>query len=436
MIQNQILASLDIGTTSIKVIIAEILNGKMNIIGVGSEKSKGVSKGIIIDIDETVEAIKNAVAQAEAKANVKVEQVIVGVPANQLVIEPRHASIKISNENNEISEEHIINVLEKLTQNINDVDHSVYGILPEEFIVDGFDEIKDPRGMVGINLDLEAFVLSGPKTILHNIKKCVERSGLKISDLVIQPLASASVALSEGEKSFGAVLVDVGGGQTTVAAIHDGKLKYSFVDQEGGDFITRDISIVLNTTMDQAEKIKREHGYAFTDLTSADKTFKVKTVGNKDPEIIDEKYLSEIIEARVAQIFETTKDELDTIGALDLPGGIILTGGGSSIPGLTDLAEEIFETAAKIYIPDFMGVRYPSFTNAVGLVNYAYKQDEIQNFINRGTLGLNNKVVNVKKQREQNLDDDKDNQHDLSRKKENETSWFSKIKEFFISFFD
>lgn len=369
--------SLDIGTTSIKVVVAEYYNNQLNVIGVGNEVSKGLNRGVIVDIDETVASIKKAVEQAEKKSGTKIQQVVVGIPGNQISIEPCHGMYAVASENKEITDRDVQNVFEAARVRSLPPEREIISVIPEEFIVDGFDGIRDPRGMIGVRLELYASMITGPKTIIHNIKRCVERAGLVIQDMVVQPLAVSSIAMNRGERDFGTILIDLGGGQTTASVMHDNQLKFVYVDPEGGSLVTKDISIILNTTMENAEYIKREYGYAIPEDASDDEFFPVPVIGKEEPVKVDEKYLSEIIEARVVQIFNTIKKALDQVEARELPGGIILTGGGSAIPGVLELAEEIFEVNVKHYVPEEMGMRNPIFATSLGLITYMGEQDEI-----------------------------------------------------------
>lgn len=369
--------SLDIGTTSIKVVVAEYYNNQLNVIGVGNEVSKGLNRGVIVDIDETVASIKKAVEQAEKKSGTKIQQVVVGIPGNQISIEPCHGMYAVASENKEITDRDVQNVFEAARVRSLPPEREIVSVIPEEFIVDGFDGIRDPRGMIGVRLELYASMITGPKTIIHNIKRCVERAGLVIQDMVVQPLAVSSIAMNRGERDFGTILIDMGGGQTTASVMHDNQLKFVYVDPEGGSLVTKDISIILNTTMENAEYIKREYGYAIPEDASDDEFFPVPVIGKEEPVKVDEKYLSEIIEARVVQIFNTIKKALDQVEARELPGGIVLTGGGSAIPGVLELAEEIFEVNVKHYVPEEMGMRNPIFATSLGLIKYMGEQDEI-----------------------------------------------------------
>lgn len=378
ILRNQeIFVSLDIGTTSIKVVVAEAINGQVNIIGVGNEKSRGLSRGVIVDIDEAVISIRKAIAQAERKANVKINEVIVGIPSNKLNIDACHGMVAVESDNREIQAKDVENVIAAAKVRAVPPEREIVAIIPEEFIVDGFNGIRDPRGMIGVRLELYARLLTGPKTIIHNIKQCVHKAGLQITELVLHPQAIATVALTEDERTFGTVVIDMGGGQTSASIIYDNQLKYSFVDQEGGDYVTKDISVILNTSLDSAERVKREFGYALSSQTSSEEYFSIETVGKKDPVQVDEHYLSEIIEARLDQIFETIYEDLKQVDALDLPGGFVLTGGGAALPGVEEMAKKYFGNKVKVFIPAQMGMRNPIFSTGMGMVEYTANLDDI-----------------------------------------------------------
>ncbi|MDO4670269.1 MAG: cell division protein FtsA [Aerococcus sp.] len=377
MSQPKTFVGLDIGTTSVKVVVAEYANRRLNVIGMGIERSKGLSRGVITDIDQTVESIKSAVQQAEQKANVKIDNVVVGVPSNQISIEPCYGMVAVSSDNREVTDKDVHNVLSAAKVRAIPPEREIISVIPEEFVVDGFDGIRDPRGMVGVRLELYASMITGPTTVVHNIQLCVKRAGLKVQDMVVQPLANAYAAMSNDEREVGTILIDMGGGQTTASVMHDHQLKFSYVDQEGGEYVTKDISTVLNTSVENAERLKREYGYAQAESASPTEYFPVETIGKKEAGRSNEHYLSEIIEARLQQTFETLKTPLDQVEAFDLPGGVIITGGGSALPGVLGLAEDIFGHEATLYMSDQVGLRNPAFTTAYGLVLYAYQLPDI-----------------------------------------------------------
>ncbi|WP_125703115.1 cell division protein FtsA [Lacticaseibacillus daqingensis] len=374
---------LDIGTTSIKVIVAESVQGQLNIIGVGSQRSSGLSRGIIVDIDKVASAIQSAVAQAEEKAAIKIASVVAGVPANMLQIESVNGMIAVGDQSKEITDADVQAVAAAALVRNLPPERATLSLVPTEFIVDGFDGIKDPRNMVGVRLEMHGILFTVPKTVLHNTKKAIEKAGLKIQCLVVDPLAAAQVALTDAEQDFGTVLIDLGGGQTTASVIHDHKLKLATVDPEGGEYVTKDISVVLNTDLKDAEKLKRDYGTADSLAAKADNSFPVTVVGKTEPALISEKYLAEIIEARLTQVFNRLKQQLDQAHALDLPGGIVITGGTTALPGTVALAEDIFSAErdqavrVKRFVPDEMGLRHPAFTQALGLITYAAQMTDI-----------------------------------------------------------
>ncbi|MGM0100980.1 cell division protein FtsA [Enterococcus sp. AZ141] len=377
MAKTGMYVGLDIGTSSVKVVVAEYVDSQMNIIGVGNAKSEGINRGIIVDIDKTVQAIQRAVRQAEEKAGIQIRSVSVGVPANLLEVENCQGMIAVNSESKEITDEDVRNVASAALVRSTPPERQIIAILPQEFTVDGFEGIKDPRGMIGVRLEMFGVVYTGPKTIIHNIRKCVEKSGLIVNEVVITPLALTESILSDGEKDFGTIVIDIGGGQTTTSAMHDKQLKFTHVNQEGGEFVTKDISTVLNTSFNNAEALKINYGDAYPERTSASEEFPVDVIGKSEPVKIDERYLSEIIEARMEQIFTKSKEVLDEIDGLDLPGGVILTGGAASLPGVVDLAQEVFETNVKLYVPNHMGLRNPVFTNVISIVDYSANLSEV-----------------------------------------------------------
>ncbi|KRM90728.1 cell division protein FtsA [Liquorilactobacillus cacaonum] len=441
MDNSGIYVGLDIGTTSIKVIVAEFVKGQLNVIGVGSERSNGLSRGVIVDIDRAVFAIKKAVDQAEQKANIQISKVTIGIPANLLEIVPCTGMIAVgddSGNSKEIDSNDVFRVTKAALIQKLPPERDIIDVIPDEFIVDGFDGIKDPRGMVGVRLEMNGVLYTGPRTVLHNTIKCVQRAGLEVEDTIVAPLALATQALSDGEQDFGAILIDIGGGQTTASVVHDHKLKYTYVDQEGGEFVTKDISVVLNTSLENAEKVKRNFGYAASYLASKDDVFPVEVVGKAEPIQVSGEYLSEIIEARLTQIFLKLRDVLQGIDALKLPGGIVITGGVSALPGVKELAEDIFETNIKLFIPQQMGLRHPSFTQAIGLVSYMTKQSEIERVV-KASLSDNiasvDKIDSLKENRVQEKEEYNESIKPKKQKIKKNNS-LEGFKNFFNTFFD
>lgn len=377
MARNGFFTGLDIGTSSIKVLVAEFISGEMNVIGVSNIPSTGVKDGIIIDIEAAAAAIKTAVEQAEEKAGMTIDKINVGLPANLLQIEPSQGMIPVPSESKEIKDEDVDSVVKSaLTKSITP-EREVISLVPEEFIVDGFQGIRDPRGMMGIRLEMRGLIYTGPSTILHNLRKTVERAGISVENIIITPLAMARTVLNEGEREFGATVIDMGGGQTTVATMRAQELQYTNIYTEGGDYITKDISKVLKTSMSIAEALKFNFGQANINEASETETVKVDVVGSEEPVEVTERYLSEIVSARVRHILDRVKQDLERGRLLDLPGGIVLVGGGAIMPGVVDVAQEILGSNVKLHVPNQVGIRNPMFANVISLVEFVGKMSEV-----------------------------------------------------------
>ncbi len=254
--RSEILVSLDIGTSKVKVIIGEVSKDTMNVIGVGIAESKGMKKGAIVDIDQTVHSIQNAVDQAERMVDMEIQRVIVSINGSHIDLQECHGVVAVSSETREISDEDIERVIEASQVMSIPPEREIVDVYPKQFIVDGQDEITDPRGMIGVRLEMQGTLITCGRTNLHNILKCVERAGLEVQDICLQPLASGEVALSKDEKSLGVGLVNIGAGSTTVSVFSDGNLAQTSVMPLGGDNITKDLSIGLKTTTEEAEIIK------------------------------------------------------------------------------------------------------------------------------------------------------------------------------------
>lgn len=377
MARNGFFTGLDIGTSSIKVLVAEFINGEMNVIGVSNVKSAGVKDGIIIDIEAAAASIKQAIEQAEEKAGISIDKVNVGLPANLLQIEPTQGMIPVTSDSREIKDEDVESVVRSaLTKSITP-EREVISLVPEEFIVDGFQGIRDPRGMMGIRLEMRGLIYTGPTTILHNLRKTVERAGITVEHIIITPLAMAKSVLNEGEREFGATVIDLGGGQTTVASMKAQELQFTNTYPEGGDYVTKDISKVLKTSLQIADALKFNFGNANLKEASSTETVQVDVVGSDQPVDVTERYLSEIISARVRHILDRVKQDLERGRLLDQPGGLVLVGGGAIMPGVVELAQEIFTGPVKLHVPNQVGIRNPMFANVISLVEYVGIMTEV-----------------------------------------------------------
>ena len=386
MTRNGFFTGLDIGTSSIKVLVAELVDGEVNVIGVSNAKSKGVKDGIIVDIEAAATAIKSAISQAEEKAGISIKSVNVGLPANLLQVEPTQGMIPVTSDTKEITDQDVENVVKSALTKSMTPDREVITFVPEEFVVDGFQGIRDPRGMMGVRLEMRGLLYTGPRTILHNLRKTVERVGVQVDNVIISPLAIVQSVLNEGEREFGATVIDMGGGQTSVATIRNQELQYTNVYQEGGDYVTKDISKVLKTSKKIAEGLKLNYGEAYPQLASKE-TFQVEVIGEVEPVEVTEEYLSQIISARLKHIFEQIKRDLERRHLLDLPGGIALIGGNAILPGVVELAQEVLGVRVKLYVPNQVGIRNPAFAHVISLSEYAGSLTEVNVLAQRAIRG-------------------------------------------------
>ncbi|GGM20658.1 cell division protein FtsA [Paraliobacillus quinghaiensis] len=378
MNNNEILVSLDIGTSKIKVIIGEVLSDSLNIIGVGTAKSNGMKKGSIVDIDQTVQSIRTAVEQAERMVDMKIDRVIVGVNGNHIQLQPCHGVVAVASENREINNVDVTRVIDAAQVISIPPEREIIDVIPKQFIVDGLDEITDPRGMIGVRLEMEGTIITCSSTMLHNILKCVERANLEVIDICLQPLASGSIALSKDEKNLGVALIDVGGGSTTVSVFEEEHLVATRVIPLGGDNITKDISIGLRTTSEDAEEIKINHGHAFYEDAREEETFETSIIGSDQKQTFNQLEISDMIEARLEEIYTFVAREIKKMGYSELPGGFVLTGGCMKMPGAIELARDLFHANVRVAIPDYIGVREPQFTSGVGTLKFAHRNAKIQ----------------------------------------------------------
>lgn len=426
MNNNDTFVSLDIGTSQVKVIIGEMVNESLNIIGVGTAESDGIKKGAIVDIEETVRSIQQAVEQAERMVGVKIESVIVGVGGNHVQLQPCHGVVAVSSDDREIRNDDVARVIEAAEVVSIPPEREIIDVIPKQFIVDGLDEINDPRGMIGVRLEMEGTIITGSKTILHNLLRCVERAGLIIADICLQPIAAGSIALSQDEKNLGIALVDIGAGCTSISVFEEGILQDTTVISVGGDHITNDISVGLRITTEEAERIKVKHGHAYIDLSSDEEVFKVTRIGSSEPEEFNQFEIAHIIEARVSEIIEMVQDEIKNMGYSNLPGGYVLTGGVVAMNGVLELSKQILQNNVRLAAPDYLGVREPQYTTGVGLIQFTYHNVKVQGREVAVAVSPEVKPKARKKQTEPNRQSHEDNSRKVT----------SKVKKWFGSFFE
>ncbi|MBB3109062.1 cell division protein FtsA [Paenibacillus phyllosphaerae] len=373
MSSNDIIVSLDIGTSKVRAIIGEVTNGSINIIGVGSADSEGIRKGAIVDIDQTVQSIRNAVEHAERMVGIEINDVYVGIQGNHIGLQTNHGVVAVSNEDREIGDDDIDRVLQAAKVVALPPEREIIHLVPKQFLVDGLEGISDPSGMIGVRLEVEATVVTGTKTAIHNLVRCVEKADLKISGVVLMSLASGQMSLTKDEKNMGTVLVDVGAGSCSIAVFEQGNLVATSTLPIGGEYVTSDISYGLRTQTEYAEKIKLKYGCSLIDDAAEDQKFKVMRMGSNVEKEFTQVDLANIIEPRMQEIFHLIRMEVHRLGYSDKVNGYVLTGGSVTMPGTLALAQSELESSVRIAVPDYIGVRDPAYTSGVGMIQYVSK---------------------------------------------------------------
>jgi cell division protein FtsA len=370
---NDIIVSLDIGTSKVRAIVGEVKEGAINIIGVGTSDSDGIRKGSIVDIDLTIQSIRDAIENAERMVGVQINEVYVSIQGTHIALQQSHGVVAVSSADREISEDDMERVYQAARVIALPPEREIVSTIPQQFIVDGLDGIQDPRGMIGVRLEVEATIVTGAKTAIHNLLRCVEKAGLTIAGLVLAPLAASQLSLTKDELTLGTYLVDIGAGQTTIAVFEQGNLVAISTLPIGGEFITNDISIGLRTSTDVAERIKLKYGVATVELADAEQMFKVSRLGSNQEKDFSQLQLANIIEPRVQEIFHLINQEVVRLARKDVVAGFVLTGGTVAMPGVLELANHELILPARIASPDFIGVRDPGYTNGVGVIQFVAK---------------------------------------------------------------
>ena len=375
---KEVTVGLDIGTTKICCVIAETgENGVADIIGLGSHPSLGLRKGVVVNIEATVESIKNAVEEAETMAGMEIDSVYVGIAGGHIKGLNSHGIIAVKG--SEVTPQDVERVIDAAKAVNIPMDREVIHVLPQEFIVDEQDGILDPVGMNGVRLEAKVHIITGAVTSAQNIVRSVNRAGLEVNDIVVEQLASAGAVLDDDEKELGVGLVDMGGGTCDIALFLNGSIKDTSVVALGGNNITNDIAIGLRTPNHEAEKIKRMYGCATTAMVSDNETIEVPGVGGREPRQLSRRVLADIVEPRVAEIFMLVKNEIDLSGYADkIASGLVITGGTSIMEGMPEMAEAIFELPVRRGSPKRVGglidlVSSPQYATSVGLVLYGQK---------------------------------------------------------------
>ena len=442
MDESEYYVALDIGSSTVKLLVGKVADDTVHVIGVTEVASKGIRKGTIIDIEATVKSIKQVIEEAERMMNVKVSEVVLGIPANDVQFQKAKGVVAINNDNREITDDELHRVIDSAQLMSVSPEREVLNIVPKQFIVDDYDEIKDPRGMLGIRLELEGTLITTSKTLLHNILRCVDKAGVQVREIYLQSLAAGTFALTEDEKNHGVAYVDIGGGITTVTVFKDNHIVGSSVIPVGGDNMTKDLSIILKTSTEEAKKIKYHYGHTYVE-DALDDWIEVPVIDQDKHENISQKYVAEILSARMEELFDLIIDELYNMNVTDLPGGIILTGGATKVEGILHLARDVFQLRVRLHAPPYIGVRDPKYTTAVGLIQYAAKDDQ---FYNRSYVPAQDfkqtQQSTENQQSQSNFYEDEDfydydDEYEYEQeKKEKKEGLFSKTKKLFNNFFD
>ena len=370
---KDLIVGLDIGTSKIVAIVAELdPEGRLGILGVGSQESRGLKKGVVVNIEATVNSISRVIQEVELMADCKVSHVYTGIAGSHIRSFNSNGMVAIKDK--EISRMDVERVIETARAMPVPADQQILHILTQEFIIDGQDGVREPIGMSGVRLEVKVHIVTGAVSAAQNIVKCVRRCGLEVLDLVLQPLASSYAVLSEDEKELGVCLVDVGGGTTDIAVFTQGAIRHTAVIPIAGDQITNDIAMALRTPTQDAEEIKMRHGVALQQLADAEEMIDVPGIGERGPRSLSRLALADVIEPRVSELLELVQAELRRSGYEELlSSGLVLTGGTAVMQGMIELGEEIFHMPVRVGVPSYEGsladvVRHPRYATAMGLV--------------------------------------------------------------------
>lgn len=376
---KDLVVGLDIGTSSIIALVADLdQEGRLNVIGVGSQESRGLKKGAVVNIEEAVHTISRVIQEVELMADCKVSQVYTGIAGSHIKSFNSNGMVAIKDK--EVTQADVGRVIETAEAMPIPAEQKILHILTQEFIIDGQDGIREPIGMSGIRLEVKTHIVTGAISAAQNIVKCVRRCGLAVNDLVLQPLASSYAVLSEDEKDLGVCLIDIGGGTTDIAVWTQGAIRHTSVIPIAGDQVTNDIAMALRTPTREAEDIKIRFGCALTHMADASESIDVAGVDDRPSRKLSRRALADVIQPRVEELFELIQHELRRAGFEDvLSSGIVLTGGASAMPGMVELGEEIFHMPVRLGCPKYTGsladvVQSPRFSTAYGLLLEAQTQ--------------------------------------------------------------
>jgi len=374
---DRYVVGLDIGTTKICCVIAEKKDsGELDIIGIGRSASRGLRKGVVVNVDQTVDALRSAVEEAELMGGVSVEQAFVGVAGGHIKGFNSRGVISIAGRDREVTKDDVDRVIESARAVQLPTDRVLFHAIPQDFILDEQDGIRDPVGMRGSRLEANVHLVTGSVPSLSNITNCVNRAGIEVAEMVLEQLAASETALTADEKELGVALVDIGGGTTDLAIFERGSICHTSVLPTGGEHFTNDIAVGLRTPVPEAEKIKVKYGCALASLTDTDQAIEVPSFGGRKPRVLSRHILCEILQPRTEEVFSLLQEEIARAGyESSLTSGIVVTGGGALLEGVPEIAEQIFDLPVRRGNPERVGglvdgVNSPIYSTVVGLVTY------------------------------------------------------------------
>lgn len=380
---KNLIVGLDIGTSKIAAIVAEMKpEGGFEVIGMGSSPSRGLKKGVVVNIESTVNAIQRALEEAELMADCKIRDVWTGIAGSHIRSFNSHGMVAIKDR--EVAQSDVDRVVETAKAIPIPTDQQILHVLNQEFVIDGQEDVREPLGMSGVRLEVKVHIVTGAVSAAQNIMKCVRRCGLEVNDLILQPLASAMAVLSEDEKDLGVCLVDIGGGTSDIAVFTQGAIRHTAVIPIAGDQITNDIAMALRTPTKEAEEIKRRYGCALRELADPQEMVEVPGVGERGSKKMSRQTLAEVIEPRVEELYSLVQAELRRSGFEELlSSGIVITGGSAAMQGMTELGEEVFHMPVRLGLPSYAGglsevIRNPRYSTGVGLLMAGLSQHQRQ----------------------------------------------------------
>ncbi len=370
---KNLVVALDIGTSKVAALVAELrADGSLEILGIGGNESKGLKKGVVVNIESTVNAVQRALEEAELMADCKIASAFTGIAGSH--IKSFNSTGMVAIKDREVSALDVERAIETAKAVNIPTDQQILHVLRQEFIIDGQEDVREPIGMSGVRLEVKVHIVTGAVSAAQNIVKCVRRCGLEVNDLILQPLASSRAVLSEDEKDLGVCLVDIGGGTSDIAVFTHGAIRHTAVIPIAGDQITNDIAMALRTPTAEAELIKVRKGVALRQLADPNEMIEVPGIGDRGPRVMSRQTLAEVIEPRVEELFSLVQQVLRESGFEELlSSGVVLTGGSAVMQGMVELGEEIFHMPVRIGIPRYAGgladvVRNPRYATAVGLL--------------------------------------------------------------------